>query len=500
MLGKLQQAFDNVELRKKILYTLAMIAVFRVGAHVPTPFVSVEKVEEFFRNTAGGMGGGVFAMVDMFTGGAFSQMTVMALGIMPYISVQIILQVMMPVVPALEKIRKEGEAGQKKIEQWTRYGTVVLAAFQSLGLGLLMVKQDLVSPFLADRPALFLFINMCAMTAGTTLLMWIGERITAKGVGNGISLIIALGIMAFFPQGIAQGWFQIQNGALATIWVPVIIALCIVTTVVIVLIQEGARKIPIQHAKRTVGRRQTQAQTNYLPLKVNTAGVIPVIFSSAILMLPQTILGWVGADRGAGASLGAWFSPFSQYNLYEAFNLQKESIFLLLKAANLYTLLYVILTAFFCFFYTAITFNPQDVADNLKKFGAFIPGYRPGKQTADYIDMVLTRITTVGAVFLVSVALIPEVISVAFEIPYGVAQFAGGTGLIIVVGVVLDTMKRIESQMLMGGYDKHKVTRGTGASSPRGPRSTGSRTFNRERRKPAGQKESAPADTEKEES
>ncbi|MBX3730390.1 MAG: preprotein translocase subunit SecY, partial [Candidatus Sumerlaeia bacterium] len=312
-----------------------------------------------------------------------------------------------------------------------------------------------------------------AITTGTTLLMWIGERITQNGVGNGISLIIALGIVAAYPGAVSLMASHLKIGHLAKIWVPVIIALCLLTTVVIILIQEGARKIPIQHARRTVGRRVQQATTNYLPLKVNTAGVIPVIFSSAILTLPQTIFGWVGTGQGAGGfmtGLGVWFSPNSPYNLYYSLNIQKESIFLLLKMVNFYTLAYIVLTAFFCFFYTAVTFNPQDVADNLKKSGAFIPGYRPGKQTADYIDMVLTRITTVGATFLVSVALIPMVLSMAFDVHWTYAEFAGGTGLIIVVGVVLDTMKRVESQMLMRHYDGFKIRRqggGGGAGSGR---------------------------------
>ncbi|MBI5154957.1 preprotein translocase subunit SecY [Candidatus Poribacteria bacterium] len=469
MLNTLTNLFKIPDLRKKILFTFGMIALYRVGAHIPTPFVDGEAVRQFFDRSSAL--GGVFAMVDMFTGGAFQQMTVMALGIMPYISAQIILQLLMVVWPRLEKIRKEGEAGHRKIEQYTRYGTLGLAAFQAMGLGAFMLKEGMVSASLQGHPTVFLILTMISITSGTTLLMWIGERITDHGIGNGISLIIALGIMARYPSDVVVAATQIKFESLAKIWIPIIAMLCIAMTVMIILIQEGARKIPIQHARRTVGRRTTQAQTNYLPLKVNTAGVIPVIFSSAILTLPQTVLAWIGAGQGPlGGNMGTMFSPYSPFNLYEAFGITKESIFLLLKVANLYTLLYAILTGFFCFFYTAVTFNPQDVADNLKKAGAFIPGYRPGKQTADYIDMVLTRITTVGAVFLVIVALVPQVLSVAFGVHPNVADFAGGTGLIIVVGVLLDTMKRIESQLLMRHYDGFKIRRqsgGGGGSQPR---------------------------------
>jgi preprotein translocase subunit SecY len=465
MFQTLKTIFDIPDLRKKVLYTLMMIAVYRIGAHVTTPFVDSSKVREFF-TSVGGEGGGVFGMVDMFTGGAFMQMTVFALGIMPYISAQIILQLLMVVVPKLEKMKKEGEAGQKKIEQITRYSTIILAAFQSLGIAAFLLKSDFVATGMKDHQVLFSFVTMMSMTTGTALLMWIGERITANGIGNGISLLIALGIMAHYPAGVWQMAQDIRLGSMAFIWVPIIIAMCIGVTVLIILMQEGSRKIPIQHARRQVGRKMTMSQTNYLPLKVNTAGVIPVIFSSAILTLPTTLFSWTGAGDAGGnflGNIGAWISPYSQHNLYEffhsVFGLQRESIFLLLKVVNVYALLYFVITVFFCFFYTAVMFNPQDVADNLKKAGAFIPGYRPGKQTADYIDMVLTRITTVGALFLVGVALIPQMLMVSFDLRYGVAEFAGGTGLMIVVAVVLDTMKRIESQMLMKHYDGFKIRR-----------------------------------------
>jgi len=466
MLNTFLSIFKIPDLRQKVLFTLFMVAIFRIGAHIPTPFVNGEELRALFSGLQ--MERGIFNMVDMFTGGGFSNMALMGLGIMPYISAQIILQLLMVVWPKLEKMKKEGEAGQRKIEQWTRYGTVGLALFQSAGLAIFMVKQDLVMPALADARFLFIpgtvvftLFAMVAITTGTTLLMWIGEKITQKGVGNGISIIIALGIVAAYPGAAQIFATDLAQGVRGKIWLPVIGVMCIIATVLIILIQEGARKIPIQHARRQVGRKMSQAQTNYLPLKVNTAGVIPVIFSSAILMFPQTVFSFVGADQGTGGmgGLGVWFSPNTPYNLYDLMGIQKEAIFLLLKMFNLYVILYAVLTGFFCFFYTAVMFNPADVADNLKKAGAFIPGYRPGKQTADYIDAVLTRITTVGALFLVSVALIPLVLSTAFNVHYSYAEFAGGTGLIIVVAVVLDTMKRIEAQLLMRHYDGFKIRR-----------------------------------------
>lgn len=476
MFQQIATIFGIPELRKKIYFTLLMLLFFRVGAHIPIPFVDAAKVNEFFEGLSA-LGSGVFAMVDMFTGQAFTNMTIMALGIMPYISSQIILQLLQVVVPQLEKMKKEPD-GQRKFEQMTRYGTMGLAFVQSFGLGIFLYSGGFAAPVLQDMQGLFsgailfVFFVIVSVMAGTMLLMWIGERITVDGVGNGISLLIAAGIIAHYPSSVHMMFTHIQLETLQPIWVPLLAAFCVFTTVMIVLIQEGARKIPIQHAKRSVGRRVVQAQTQYLPLKVNTAGVIPVIFSSAILTLPQTVFMWLGSESTGGmGGLGTWFVAYSPYNLYafaqEWFGLNKEGIFLLLKVANLHTLLTIILTAFFCFFYTAVTFNPQDVADNLKKVGAFIPGYRPGKQTADYIDMVLTRITTVGAAFLVIVALIPPVLSQAFDIHYSYAEFAGGTGLIIVVGVVLDTMKKIESQLLMRHYDGFKIRRqATGPEAP----------------------------------
>lgn len=458
MLQTIRNIFTIKDLRERILFTLLMLAIFRIGSFVPCPFIDVAGLKEGMQ---AGAGGGLFGVANMFTGGAFEKMSVMALGIMPYITASIILQLLMVVVPQLEKMAKEGESGRKKITQFTRYGTVGLALVQGFGLGLFILQQpNWVLPFMRENPVLFLFTTMVSIAAGTTFLMWLGEKITEKGIGNGISLLIAVGIAAHYMPSLQTSFTLVKLESFAPIWFPVVAALCVVTTILIILVQEGSRKIPIQHAKQVAGRKMQAAQTNYLPLKINTAGVMPVIFSSAILTLPATVFGWVGAQPGQGLGFfGELFSTQSIYNLYDILRLERGSIFLLLKAVNLHTISFIVLTAFFCFFYTAIVFNPQDVADNLRRVGAFVPGYRPGKQTADYVDKVMTRITTVGAVFLCTIAVFPMVLMTAFTLPYELAEFAGGTGLIIVVAVVLDTMKQVESRMLMRHYDGFKSRR-----------------------------------------
>lgn len=456
MWQSLASIFKVPELRKKILFTLMCVAIYRIGAHVPTPFVNPERLAQFWQQQQSAAQG-VFSVVDMFTGGAFRQMTIFALGVMPYISASIILQLLMVVWPRLEKIAKEGESGTKKITQYTRYGTVVLAFFQSTGVGMLMLDQGWTT--LPDHRGLFLFTTMLAMTSGTVFVMWLGERITERGIGNGISLLIALGILSNYPQEIANAWNLIKADVISPIWVPILLAGFISMTVAIILMQEGARKIPIQHAKRVVGRKVMQGGTNYLPLKVNTAGVIPPIFASAILSFPTLLFSWAGTNpEGRITGLGAWFDILSVHNMYAFFDLEKGGIWLLLKAVNVHNILFVLLTFFFCYFYTAITFNAQDAAENLKKFGSFIPGRRPGKPTAEYIDYILMRITLVGAAFIVLVSILPQILHTAFEqLPFGLADFVGGTGLIIVVGVILDTMKQIESQLLMRHYEGFKL-------------------------------------------
>jgi preprotein translocase subunit SecY len=461
MLQSLANIFKIPDLKKKIFFTLFIVIVHRIGCHIPTPFIDLDAINEFWKGQVSGRG--ILMMIDMFSGRAFRRMTVLALGIMPYISASIILQLLMVVWPRLEKIAKEGEAGRKKINQYTRYGTVMLSAFQSMGIALLILQQGW-TPLAEHHKLLFIFITMVSMTTGTTFLMWLGEKISEKGIGNGISLIIAIGIAASYPYDIGIGMENIRVGNLRPIWFPVLFATMVAVSVAIIYIQEGSRKIPVQHAKRVVGRRMMSGSTTYLPLKVNTAGVIPVIFSSAILSFPGLIFSWLGTgNQGILYDLGQWFDINSRQNPYYWLGLTKGGIFYLLKVLNVYTLLYALLTIFFCYFYTAITFNPTDTAENLKKYGAFIPGRRPGKPTSDYIDFVLTRITLVGSIFLVAVALLPNVFYVSFQIPWALTDFVGGTGLIIVIGVLLDTMKQVESHLLMRHYEGFKLrTRGRG--------------------------------------
>lgn len=460
------RSFFNIfrlkDLRNKVLITLGLLFVYRLGAHVPTPFIDPSEIESYFDTISTGQSGGIFGVVDMFSGGAFSQMTIFALGIMPYISASIILQLLTVVWPRLEKIAKEGEAGRKKINQWTRYGTVVLALFQGVGLAIYLYKSGL--SLLDEHPLIFIMTTSITMSAGTCFIMWLGEKITEHGIGNGISLIIAVGILSMYPISISNGYLQASSGSMGRPWFVIVIGMTFLVSGLIVLMQEANRKIPVQHARRAVGRKMMQGGSTFLPLKLNTAGVIPVIFSSAILTFPQF---FVGALPGTlGLTLNDWIGQNSNKNLYELMNLELSGVFNLLKVFNLYTIAYAILTAFFCYFYTALTFNPVDLADNLKKSGAFIPGRKPGKPTSDFINYTLVRITVVGAAFLIIVALIPNVLSVSFNIPFLFASIAGGTGLIIIVGVLLETMKQIESQLLMRHYEGFKY-RGAAAGPGR---------------------------------
>lgn len=448
------------DLKKKVLYTLMILVVYRIGAHVPTPFIDRQALLEYMGRMRQ-QGGGLFQVVDLFGGYAFRNMSIFALGIMPYISMSIILQLMAVVFPRIQKIQQEGVLGQRKINRWTRIGTVFLTAFQAFGLAVYLVNERL-TYMRGGYVGLFIVVTVIAMTTGTAFIMWLGERISDKGIGNGMSIIIAAGIMAHYPTDVAALWEQIRTGGVAPIWAPVTMVLCVIATMAIILVQEGTRRIPIQHAKKVIGRRVLAGGTNYLPLKVNTAGVIPVIFASAILSFPSTIASYLGGGMKGGV-LGDLFSPASSFNLYTLcqrwFGLEQGGIFNLLKSCNLYIISYTLLTAFFCYFYTAVVFNPDDIANNLKKSGAFIPGKRPGKPTAEYIDYVLTRITTAGAIFLCAIAVVPLILETSFRMPYQAASFIGGTGLIIVVGVTLDTLKQIESQLLMRHYEGFALRR-----------------------------------------
>jgi len=456
MLKTFGNIFKIPDLKKKVLFTLFIIIIHRFGCHVPVPFVDTESLNNFWSQRLGASG--LFNIIDMFSGRAFRQMTVFALGVMPYITASIIIQLLMVVWPYLEKIAKEGEIGQKKINQYTRYGTVVIAAFQSMGLSLFMLKMGLC--VLPQYKFIFILVTMISMTTGTTFIMWLGEKITEKGIGNGISIIIATGIMANYPMDIAYTINMVKDGTLSLLWVVVVLALFVILSVMIIMIHEGARKIPIQHAKRVVGRRIVSGSTTYLPLKVNQAGVIPVIFSSAILSFPGLILSMFGVGgTGFMSKLSNLFQLNSDINLYSMLGFQLKGAILLLRSVNFYVFAYAALTIFFCYFYTAITFNPVDTAENLKKYGAFIPGRRPGKPTSDHIDYVLTRITLVGSLFLVCVAVLPMVLNVSYRVPGNLTDLIGGVGLIIVVDVFLDTMKQVESHLLMRHYEGFSVKR-----------------------------------------
>lgn len=466
MLAALLNIFRVPDLRRKVLVALGLIVVYRIGAHVPTPFIDTLAMAEKTKSLFGQ--GGAFAVVDMFSGGAFSKMTIFALGIMPYISASIIIQLLTAVWPRLEKITKEGEAGRKKITQWTRYGTVALSIFQGLGIGVYLHNGGM--SLIPNHPLIFFFITALTMSTGTCFIMWLGEKITQHGIGNGISLIIAVGIIARYPMDFKLAILSIRANTMTPIALILIVVIMLLMTAFIIYGQQANRKIPVQHARRMVGRKVMQGGNTFIPLKLNTAGVIPVIFASAILSFPAYVLPFFGNAPGSiGYELNNWLQMGSQHNLYGAaenlFGLTSGGVFNLLKAVNVYILLDVLLIGFFCFFYTAITLNPMDLADNLKKSGAFIPGIKPGKHTADYIDHILVRITVVGALFLIVIALVPELLFVCFGIQYAVAQMSGGTGLIIVVGVFLDTMKQIESQLLMRHYEGFKY--GTGGRSGR---------------------------------
>ncbi|MCX7718521.1 MAG: preprotein translocase subunit SecY [Candidatus Sumerlaeaceae bacterium] len=453
--GALANVLKIRDLRDKVFYTLAILAIYRLGAHIPVPFVDRGELANFVERQRAASG--LFQVVSLFSGKAFEQMSVFALGIMPYISVSIILQVLAVVIPRLQKLQQEGVLGQRKINRWTRVGTIFLGAFQGFGLGLVLLQNNL-TYFRGELAGLFLFTTMMTLTAGCAFVMWLGERITDKGIGNGISLIIAVGIMAHYPSDASLILNQMRTGNTPYIWAPILVVLFVISTVAIILIQDGTRRIPMQHAKRVVGRRVMSGGTNYLPLKVNTAGVIPVIFSSALLSFPSFIASYLGGGQPGGGFLGNFFALQSPYNLYTLIQywypgFDMGGAFLLLKSFNMHIVAFSLLTGFFCYFYTAVVFNPDDVANNLKKGGSFIPGRRPGKPTSEYIDYVLTRITTVGAIFLVSIAVLPQILEVSFRMPYAAASFVGGTGLIIVVGVLLDTLKQIESQLLMRHYE-----------------------------------------------
>jgi preprotein translocase subunit SecY len=426
LIGGFQNIPKIPELKRRILFSLAMLAVYRLGCHIPTPGIDAAAMAAFF----GSKQGTLFGLFDMFSGGALKRMSVMALGIMPYISAAIIIELLEVVVPYLEKLKKEGEQGRKKITQYTRYGTVFLCIIQGFGIAVGLERMS--SPGGAMVVPVggwgFRILTVMTLTAGTTFLMWLGEQITERGIGNGISLIIFAGIVARFPVAVANTFRLIGTGEITPFFMALIVALMIAVIGVIVFVEMGQRRIPVQYAKRVVGRKMYGGQSTHLPLKVNTAGVIPPIFASSIIMFPATIANFLSTNQLP------WLQHIVGY---------------LAPGHVIYITVYVAFIFFFCYFYTAVHFNPVEVADNMKRYGGFVPGIRPGKNTADYIDRVLTRITFSGAIYVSAVCVLPQILIYKLNVPF----YFGGTALLIVVGVAMDTMNQIESHMLTRHYE-----------------------------------------------
>jgi preprotein translocase subunit SecY len=425
MLEKLRTIFQVPELRRRILFTLALFVVYRFGEHMPTPGVNAAALAGAFRSQANTL----FGLYDMFVGGAFSRATIFALGIMPYISASIILQLLGAVVPHFEKLRKQGEEGQKTITQYTRFGTVLISVVQSYAYSIFLVNLGVSQGLtVVPDPGLAFFLStIVTQTTGTILVMWLGEKITEYGIGNGISLIIFVNILGGVPNRVMQAFDSVRAGSLGVIQIVSIAAIMVAVIAAVVVMTQGTRKIPVQYAKRMVGRKMYGGQSTHIPLRVNTAGVIPIIFASSIMILPTTVAGFVPPDSPL-ASLAQWFNPYGW----------------------LYNALYAIIIIFFTYFYTAVVLNPNDLAENMRKYGGFIPGIRPGKHTAEYIDRVLSRITLPGAFFLAAVAVLPDIIIAWFKVP---AVGFGGTSVLIVVGVALDTLQQVESHLLMRHYE-----------------------------------------------
>ncbi len=450
---KILESFRNIfaipDLRKRVLFSFGLLAIYRIGSHIPTPGLDSRAFEEFFRSNASGLLG----FLDIFSGGALRRLSVFALGITPYITASIILQLLTVVWPFLEKLSKEGELGRRKITQYTRYGTVVLSFVQGSGIALWLWATTSPSGARlvhAEVPKLgFVLMTVLTLTTGTAFVMWLGEQITERGIGNGISLIIFAGIVAGFPSAVWQSFKQIQRGQQSLFTMLLLTAFMVAVVGAIVFVERSQRRIPVQYAKRVVGRKVYGGQNTYLPLRVNTGGVIPIIFAVSIIQFPQYLA-------------SAFKSDF-----------MKKLAEQLAVGQPLYNLLYAAGIIFFCYFYISIIFNPTDTAENMRKYGGFIPGIRPGKATSEYIDDVLTRITLIGALYLVVVALIPEFLLMGFKvqgIPFvgpwldahlpqfvtqglGIAFYFGGTSLLIVVGVAMDTVQQIESQLVMRNYE-----------------------------------------------
>jgi len=445
----LRNLFAVADLRNRVLFTLGLLAVYRVGNHIPTPGVNPEALAILAQQAQNTM----FGLYDMFTGGSLSRITIFALGVMPYISSSIILQLLTVVWPYLERLSKEGELGRRKITQYTRYLTLVLAAVQALGIAVWLERNTDIPgglPLVYDPGWGFRLGAMITLTTGTMFIMWLGEQITERGIGNGMSLIIFSGIVVNLPRAVFATFDQMRTGQISLLVLALLAVVMVGVIAAIIMVERGHRRIVVQYAKRVVGRRQYGGSSTHIPLKVNTGGVIPVIFASSILTFPSTLVGMMQA--------GGWAESFVRQIQY---------------GMPLYNLLYIVLIVFFAYFYTAIIFNPDDVAENMRKYGGFVPGVRPGKRTAEYIDAILAKITLVGAVYLALVAILPEFLLTGFKVapvpfigesldailPRWITQglnvpfFFGGTSLLIVVGVAMDTVNQVESQLIMRNYD-----------------------------------------------
>lgn len=411
------------ELQRRILFTFLLLAVYRIGVFIPTPGIDNAALLAFFEQARGSMLG----LMDMFAGGALSAFSIFALGIMPYISSSIILQLLTVAIPHLEKLSKEGETGRRKITQYTRYGTVALSIIQGFGIayGLQHMASPSGAPIVLQPGFSFIMMTVITLTAGTAFIMWLGETITEKGIGNGISLIIFAGIVCRFPAAIASTWRLFSAGELNFFIVLFLIILMVAVIGAIVFVEAGQRRIPVQYAKRIVGRKMYGGQTTHLPLKINSAGVIPPIFASSVIMFPATIANF--APQGWMQTVAGYLTP----------------------GRIGYEVLYVAFIFFFCFFYTAVTFKPDDVAENMKKFGGYVPGIRPGKKTAEYIENILEKLTFSGAIYVSLVCVLPSILITQFNIPF----YFGGTSLLIVVGVAVDTAGQVESHLLTRQYE-----------------------------------------------
>ena len=449
-MNKFLEAFANMfrvpDLRKRVLFTLALLAVYRLGRFIPTPGVDANRLQAYFEQNAGTL----FGIFNLFSGGMFSRMTIFALGIMPYITASIILQLLTVVVPTLEKLQKEGELGRRKITQWTRYLTIGLSIMQSLGIATAL--QSAQGGFVVNPGIGFILMTVLTLTTGTAFIMWLGEQITDRGIGNGMSLIIFAGIIVGLPGAVTEFVTRMGTGEWSVPHVIIILVIMIAVVAFIVLVERGERRIPVQYAKRVVGRRMMGGQATHLPLKVNAGGVIPVIFASSLLAFPQTVrqVAWVKDSPWATNMLNS-----------------------ISHGQPLYYLVYVVGIIFFCFFYVSIIFNPNEAADNMRKYGGFVPGIRPGRNTAEYMNKILTRITMVGGLYLALLSILPEIMISGMHLQtlplmgnwidnhfprwfldgLGVTFYFGGTSLLIVVGVAMDTINQVEAQLIMRHYD-----------------------------------------------